>query len=78
MFVSRTLSGFDSFCLQVSANTSCLAITFSLSELVNHLDLGALPGRLCDQMQAAGASYLNPFWPFPGPCEGYMDNACCA
>ncbi|CAJ1409226.1 unnamed protein product [Effrenium voratum] len=25
---------------QVSANTSCLAITFSLSELVNHLDLG--------------------------------------
>ena len=25
---------------QVAANTSCLAITFSLSELVNHLDLG--------------------------------------
>ncbi|CAK9020193.1 unnamed protein product [Durusdinium trenchii] len=25
---------------QVSSNTSCLAITFSLSELVNHLDLG--------------------------------------
>lgn len=25
---------------QVAANTSCLAITFSLSELINHLDLG--------------------------------------
>ena len=25
---------------QVPSNTSCLAITFSLSELLNHLDLG--------------------------------------